>query len=469
MVMEESKLKELEEMDEEDCRKTESWLQENHEAWESTRIRKRADDMRNDLDKTGRQGKKTKNPRDSQTQKTSQGRPRKRLKYQLMEDDWGEASLIEKESEKSREHHDTRSIENTGDTVLELCSSNHPDHPTLQADQDSPVTLEEMQTAGEGLEMNLLHPGGTKIGRQEVHAGHEATKITNIGTGTKELIGDSPFDRKMMYAKEHGDDQQHKESISRDTYDAPVSPDKLLYHQEAVVEHPPLLPSVLSVATKCSEVSNNSVKTTFQEGLMEEHEPPTLPDIKEHQDEVRNIQEHRDKIRDGSSSYENFENSRLPPPTGSWKNHPLFTRRNSDMSSPTRSKKPTVRKKMNLLKKIENKQKIENRNQDIRKYCKTENDREDERDDENDCDMKHDDQVDECVHDVTPIGNISTVIIECNVQQPNIDRNIVPGVPSNDTTVHLYSEDRSVGSTGVVAGGGLATHVGYSQSDFKER
>ena len=134
------------------------------------------------------------------------------------------------------------------------------------------------------------------------------------------------------------------------------------------------------------------------------------------------------------------------------------------MSSPARTRKPTDCEEENET--FEEDRRLKTR---IRTFYKTEIDQENERDDENDCDMKHDDQVDECVHDVTPIGNISTVIIERNMQQPNIDRNIVPGVPSNDTTVHLYSEDRSVGSTGVVAGGGLATHVGYSQSDFKER
>ena len=63
-MIEEDKLKELEEMDKEESRRTESWIQGNQEAWESTRIRKRATDMRKDLDKTGRHAQKTKTPRD---------------------------------------------------------------------------------------------------------------------------------------------------------------------------------------------------------------------------------------------------------------------------------------------------------------------------------------------------------------------------------------------------------------------
>ena len=111
-----------------------------------------------------------------------------------------------------------------------------------------------------------------------------------------------------MYAMEYGDDRYHEEPTSRDTYDAPVSPAKPLYHKEDIVEQAPLLPSVENVSTmKCK-------KTTFQRGLMEEHTPPNLPDIKDHRDEVRNIKEQRDEIRGGSSSNQNFENSRLPPP-----------------------------------------------------------------------------------------------------------------------------------------------------------
>ena len=78
-------------MDQEESRKTESLIKVNQEAWESSRIKKRAEDMKRDLDRTGRLGQKSKNPRDFQEPKTPQGRARKKMKYQLMEDDWGEA------------------------------------------------------------------------------------------------------------------------------------------------------------------------------------------------------------------------------------------------------------------------------------------------------------------------------------------------------------------------------------------
>ena len=47
----------------------------------------------------------------------------------------------------------------------------------------------------------------------------------------------NPFHLLPSSAKlqEYGDDQEHKESISRDTCDAPVSPVRPLYHQETVV------------------------------------------------------------------------------------------------------------------------------------------------------------------------------------------------------------------------------------------
>ena len=43
----------------------------------------------------------------------------------------------------------------------------------------------------------------------------------------------------------------------------------------------------------------------------------------------------------------------------------------------------------------------------------------------------------------------------------------MPGVSNNDSTVHLYSEGGSVGSSGVGAGRGLVTHVGNSQSNLR--
>ena len=91
---------------------------------------------------------------------------------------------------------------------------------------------------------------------------------------------------------------------------------------------------------------------------------------------------------------------------------------------------------MKPIKKTESKKKTGNKYQDIRKYCKTENDCEEERADENDCDVKRDAQVELCVNQ---IENIPVTIIERETQQPNIDRKIVPGESNNDITVHLYS------------------------------
>ena len=158
----------------------------------------------------------------------------------------------------------------------------------------------------------------TNIGYQDVHPRHETRTIKNIEIGTEDLVEDSPFvDRnsgwKMMNTKEYGDGQEDKES-----HDTPASPLRPLYHQEALVEHHTehhtLLPSIKGGGTRTRRNGNNDMKTTFQEGMMEEQTPPIPSDIQEHHVGVRNILENRDEIRGGASGYQNLENSRSPPP-----------------------------------------------------------------------------------------------------------------------------------------------------------
>ena len=317
MVMEEDKLKELEEMDKKESKNIESWIQGNQEAWESTRIRKRADDMRKDLDKTGRLGQKSKTPRDSQTQKPSLRRAKKRRMYQLMEDDWGEAKRMEDDPKEDQEHQESDKHEEQGDSVLELCSSNHPDPPTLQAGQEPLSSFEERQTAGDGQENTLLHPLVTSSGHQDAHAGHESTAVMKTGIEDHLLLEDSPFVDKDSGDLMKMNTSKHAEKLSNTSQEPLHRPPQ--HHQRPVVEqehreqHQTLLPSVESVNNLGRVRGYNCMKTTFQW----EQTPSTPPDSQEHLVGVKNIQEHRDVVRDGSGGYqnlENFENSRLPPP-----------------------------------------------------------------------------------------------------------------------------------------------------------
>ena len=90
MIIEEDKLEEIRKIEEEDDRKIESWIQENQESWDRDKVKKRAEDMRKDLDGTSRKGQiKAKTPRESgEKYYKSKDRPPKKTKYSLMEDDW---------------------------------------------------------------------------------------------------------------------------------------------------------------------------------------------------------------------------------------------------------------------------------------------------------------------------------------------------------------------------------------------
>ena len=91
MIMEEDKQEEIRKIEEEDNRKIESWIQENQESWERDKVKKRAEDMKKDLDGTSRKGQmKAKAPRESGEKSKSKERAPKKIKYSLMEDDWGE-------------------------------------------------------------------------------------------------------------------------------------------------------------------------------------------------------------------------------------------------------------------------------------------------------------------------------------------------------------------------------------------
>ena len=64
---------------------------QNQESWERDKVKKRAEDMRKDLDGTSRKGQmKAKAPRESGEKSKSKERAPKKIKYSLMEDDWGE-------------------------------------------------------------------------------------------------------------------------------------------------------------------------------------------------------------------------------------------------------------------------------------------------------------------------------------------------------------------------------------------
>ena len=64
---------------------------QNQESWERDKVKKREEDMRKDLDGTSRKGQmKAKAPRESGEKSKSKERAPKKIKYSLMEDDWGE-------------------------------------------------------------------------------------------------------------------------------------------------------------------------------------------------------------------------------------------------------------------------------------------------------------------------------------------------------------------------------------------
>ena len=91
MIMEEDNLEEIRKIEEEDDRKIESWIQENQDSWERDKVKKRAEDMKRDLDGTSRKGQmKAKSPREGGDKYKSKERAPKKIKYSLMEDDLGE-------------------------------------------------------------------------------------------------------------------------------------------------------------------------------------------------------------------------------------------------------------------------------------------------------------------------------------------------------------------------------------------
>ena len=89
MIMEEDNLEEIRKIEEEDDRKIESWIQENQDSWERDKVKKRAEDMKRDLDGTSRKGQmKAKAPREVGDKYKSKERAPKKIKFSLMEDDW---------------------------------------------------------------------------------------------------------------------------------------------------------------------------------------------------------------------------------------------------------------------------------------------------------------------------------------------------------------------------------------------
>ena len=474
MLIEEDKLKELEEMDKEENRRTEFTIKENQEAWESSRIRKRRNDMKNDLDRTGRQGQKSKNPRDSQGSGSSLGRAKKRMKYQLMEDDWGEAPKIEDpgiEGEDAQEDQEARMPEEKepGDTVLELCSSNLPDPETLQACQDSPDSLEEILTAGAGQERDLLHPSVTMTGHLDVHAEHEVTQSQRDKMQTNELREEHPSAERINSEGRQIPEEYEEEQTSRKSYDIPAPSLRLLNFQEALSGYPALLPSVERGGEVITAGSINDMKTTSGGGVVSEHTPSRLMIIPDHLEGVKDIQEHRDVKIPRIVCSPQTTNTELQPSPTQWKDHPLLNRKLKPLPSPASTKKQSNKKKVKENQKLSNVKKKENMKNDIRKYYTTKFDRMKLNTGENDRDVG-DRYEDDC--DANALLSTQTaqndIENDCGVtQRPNTSQNLLPGVTEISTTVHLYSEDRPAWKRSGGAEGRLLTHVGLNQSDLR--
>ena len=143
-LVEEDKLKEIDRQEEESLKKTLKEMEENHQAWESRKVMRRAEDIRLDLMKTGKHGKRSAGTRNQEPGL----RRAKKLKYSLMEDDWGEpgTSNTKKKDFEDRGDEEAYPTETeTGsqkETPVEVnqeqCSSDFIPHPsTLPANQDS--------------------------------------------------------------------------------------------------------------------------------------------------------------------------------------------------------------------------------------------------------------------------------------------------------------------------------------------
>ena len=169
-------MKELDRQEEESLKTTLKEMEENHQAWESRKVTRRAEDIRLDLMKTGKHGKRSAGTRNQEPGL----RRAKKLKYSLMEDDWGEPGTLNTkkkdfgdggEEEAYPTETETGSQKETPvEENQEQCSSNFiiPHHSTLPANQKS---LQESCRAGvQDEDVILLVP---RLGTTTVPGGQE--------------------------------------------------------------------------------------------------------------------------------------------------------------------------------------------------------------------------------------------------------------------------------------------------------
>ena len=242
-------MKELDRQEEELERVTQKEIDDNHEVWESRKVTRRAQDMKEDLRKTGKHGKRSKDSRDPEPG----FRRAKKLKYSLMEDDWGESgSLTRKREHLETEEEDKAYPKETGreedtpvEEIQELCSSN----PILQP-CTHPINLDSLQESviTGVMEEGIHHPVpsiGTKV--PDVQEPRRSTDVPNESRVEEQdnpidvLMGGGPQLLNPMEDNEYDITEDKNQGYSPNTEDT----------AQDTIEHPvDMLPSVDSTGNQ---------------------------------------------------------------------------------------------------------------------------------------------------------------------------------------------------------------------------